>query len=69
MPIIVVEEILCLCVERSDFVHSRYDKVDVLDDGILVFAHYTLALSLMVTLRGNNLGEKWIVRILYHFSN
>ena len=69
IPVFVIEGKVHPCVERSHFVHPRYDEADVVDDGLIFHVQYTPASSLVVTPRGKNLGGNLIVRIVYHFAN
>ena len=54
MPVFFINGKLYPCLERSYFVHTRYDKSEVVEDGLLVCVQYTSALSLVVKICGKN---------------
>ena len=58
-----------LYFERSGFVHSKYDKAEVVNNGFLVRDHYTSASSLLVAPCGEKFGGKMVVRAACHFAN
>ena len=58
-----------LCLERSVFLHSRYDKVEVVNNGFLVCVQYISVSSLLVTPHGNKFGGNMVFIIACPFSN
>ena len=60
---------MCPCIERSGFVHSRYDEAEVVNDGFIVRVQYASMSSLAVTPRGNKFGGNIVVRITCYFFN
>ena len=59
----------CAHVLCALFYHSRYDEVEVLNDGFLVYVKYTSAFSLVVAPRGEKFGGKMFARVAYQFVN
>ena len=57
------------CLERSGFVHSRYNKAELVKNGFLVRVQYASTLSLVVTPHGKKFGAKMVIRIARHFAN
>ena len=54
-------------LERSGFVHSRYDKA--VNDGCLFCVQCIYASSLVVVPLGENFGGKMVVRFACHFDD
>ena len=59
---------MCPYLERSCFSHSRYDKAEVVNDGLLVRVQYAAMLYFVVTPRGKKFGMNMVVIIVCHFS-
>ena len=57
------------CLERSVFVHSRYDKAEVVKNGFLVREQYASTSSLVVTPHGKKFDRKIVTIIAYQFDD
>ena len=68
-PVFVIKIKLCLCLERSGFVHSKYDEAEVVNYGFLVRVQYTSMSSLVVAPRGEKFGGKMVIIVACHFAN
>ena len=68
-PVFIIKGKVHPFLERYGFVHSRYDKAELVNNGFLVHVQYTSAFSLVVTRRGNKFGGKMVVIIVYHFTD
>ena len=60
---------ICPCLERSCFVHSRYDEAEAVGDGIIVCVQYASALYLVITPCGKKFVGKMVVIITCHFDD
>ena len=55
------------CLERSGFLHSRYDNAGVVEDGLLVRVKYASVSSLVVTSHSKKFCGKMVIIIVCHF--
>ena len=69
MPLFVIKRKVHPCLEHSSFVHSRYDKSEVVGCVLLAHVKYASVSSLVVTSHGKNFGGKMVIRDACHFSD
>ena len=68
-PIFVIKVKMHQCLKRAVIIHCKYDKAQVVDDGLLVHVQYDSAAYIVVTPRGNKFGGKIVVKLACHFSD
>ena len=66
-PVFFIKGKVRPCLEQSIFVHSRYDKAEVVKNGFLVREQYASTSSLVVTPHGKKFGGEMVVRIASQF--